>query len=141
MPAIHPPNLEYPLTIRLTDGNKNSKSLRRREKNCCQKRKKVCFFIHTFAGVNSMSFVALRSLKDLEKKHLNLQEQHEHLETELFEKNEEFTKLSTASKNLYKEYETLKNQYETETGAMARYVYISYVKKIDFTIINYHKLN
>lgn len=63
---------------------------------------------------------ALRSLKDLEKKHLNLQEQHEHLETELFEKNEEFTKLSTASKNLYKEYETLKNQYETETGAMAR---------------------
>lgn len=67
-------------------------------------------------------FVALRSLKDLEKKHLNLQEQHEHLETELFEKNEEYTKLSTASKNLYKEYETLKNQYETETGAMARYV-------------------
>lgn len=63
---------------------------------------------------------ALRSLNDLEKKHLNLQVKHEHLETELFEKNEEFTKLSTASKNLYKEYETLKNQYETETGAMAR---------------------
>ncbi|XP_060528197.1 shootin-1-like isoform X2 [Cylas formicarius] len=63
---------------------------------------------------------ALRSLNDLEKKNLNLQVKHEHLETELFEKNEEFTKLSTASKNLYKEYETLKNQYETETGAMAR---------------------
>lgn len=63
---------------------------------------------------------ALRNLKELEKKHLNLQVKHEHLETELFEKNEEFTKLSTASKNLYKEYETLKNQYETETGAMSR---------------------
>ncbi|CAG9865021.1 unnamed protein product [Phyllotreta striolata] len=62
---------------------------------------------------------ALRSLNDIEKKYLNLQIKHEHLETELFEKNEEFTKLSTASKNLYKEYETLKNQYETETRAMS----------------------
>ncbi|KAJ8964501.1 hypothetical protein NQ314_004789 [Rhamnusium bicolor] len=62
---------------------------------------------------------ALRSLNDVEKKYLNLQVKHEHLETELFEKNEEFTKLSTASKNLYKEYETLKNQYETETNAMS----------------------
>lgn len=69
---------------------------------------------------------------------MNLQEQHEHLETELFEKNEEFTKLSTASKNLYKEYETLKNQYETETGAMARYVLMS--KKLTyhyFTIMEF----
>jgi len=63
---------------------------------------------------------ALRSINDLEKKILHLQVKHEYLETELFEKNEEFTKLSTASKNLYKEYETLKNQYETETGAMSR---------------------
>ncbi|KAG5899939.1 hypothetical protein JTB14_002488 [Gonioctena quinquepunctata] len=62
---------------------------------------------------------ALRTLSDVEKKYLNLQIKHEHLETELFEKNEEFTKLSTASKNLYKEYETLKNQYETETRAMS----------------------
>lgn len=62
---------------------------------------------------------ALRTLNDIEKKYLNLQVKHEHLETELFEKNEEFTKLSTASKNLYKEYETLKNQYETETRAMS----------------------
>ncbi|XP_028129325.1 shootin-1 [Diabrotica virgifera virgifera] len=61
---------------------------------------------------------ALRNLTDIEKKYLNLQIKHDHLETELFEKNEEFTKLSTASKNLYKEYETLKNQYETETRAM-----------------------
>ncbi|XP_076250178.1 shootin-1-like [Rhynchophorus ferrugineus] len=63
---------------------------------------------------------ALRSLKELEKKHLNLQDKNEHLETELFVKNEEFAKLSTASKSLYKEYETLKNQYETETEAMTR---------------------
>lgn len=62
---------------------------------------------------------ALRSLNEVEKKYLNLQIKHEHLETELFEKNEEFTRLSTASKNLYKEYETLKNQYETETRAMS----------------------
>ncbi|XP_057667489.1 shootin-1 isoform X1 [Diorhabda carinulata] len=62
---------------------------------------------------------ALRSLADIEKKHLNLQIKHDYLETELFEKNEEYTKLSTASKNLYKEYETLKNQYETETRAMS----------------------
>ncbi|CAH1099291.1 unnamed protein product [Psylliodes chrysocephalus] len=62
---------------------------------------------------------ALRSLSDIEKKYLNLQIKHEHLETELFEKNEEYSKLSTASKNLYKEYETLKNQYETETRAMS----------------------
>ncbi|KAJ8952834.1 hypothetical protein NQ318_008155 [Aromia moschata] len=62
---------------------------------------------------------ALRALTDVEKKYLNLQVKHEYLETELFEKNEEFTKLSTASKNLYKEYETLKNQYETETRAMS----------------------
>lgn len=63
--------------------------------------------------------LALRSLNDVEKKYLNLQIKHEQLETELFEKNEEFTRLSTASKNLYKEYETLKNQYETETRAMS----------------------
>ncbi|KAJ8984857.1 hypothetical protein NQ317_013058 [Molorchus minor] len=62
---------------------------------------------------------AHRALNDVEKKYLNMQVKHEHLETELFEKNEEFTKLSTASKNLYKEYETLKNQYETETRAMS----------------------
>ncbi|KAL1490841.1 hypothetical protein ABEB36_013466 [Hypothenemus hampei] len=62
----------------------------------------------------------LRNLNDLERKHVNLQVKHEHLETELFEKNEEFTKLSIASKNLYKEYETLKNQYETETTALSR---------------------
>lgn len=64
-------------------------------------------------------FLALRSLNDVGKKYLNLQIKHEQLETELFEKNEEFTRLSTASKNLYKEYETLKNQYETETRAMS----------------------
>ncbi|ERL86644.1 hypothetical protein D910_04050 [Dendroctonus ponderosae] len=58
---------------------------------------------------------ALRSLQEVERRHLQLQERHEQLETELFEKNEEFTRLSTASKNLYKEYETLKHQYETET--------------------------
>ncbi|XP_066245816.1 uncharacterized protein PF3D7_1120000-like [Euwallacea similis] len=63
---------------------------------------------------------AWRALQDLERKHLNLIVKHEQLETELFEKNEEFTKLSTASKNLYKEYETLKHQYETETGALER---------------------
>ncbi|KAH1000187.1 hypothetical protein HUJ04_000109 [Dendroctonus ponderosae] len=63
---------------------------------------------------------ALRSLQEVERRHLQLQERHEQLETELFEKNEEFTRLSTASKNLYKEYETLKHQYETETGAMSR---------------------
>ncbi|CAH2011804.1 unnamed protein product [Acanthoscelides obtectus] len=63
--------------------------------------------------------LALRSLNELEKKYMNLQIKHEQLETELFEKNEEFTRLSTASKNLYKEYEILKNQYETETRAMS----------------------
>ncbi|VEN40865.1 unnamed protein product [Callosobruchus maculatus] len=63
--------------------------------------------------------IVLRSLNELEKKHLNLQIKHEQLETELFEKNEEFTRLSTASKNLYREYEILKNQYETETRAMS----------------------
>nr|CAI5868101.1 unnamed protein product [Callosobruchus analis] len=61
----------------------------------------------------------LRSLNELEKKYVNLQIKHEQLETELFEKNEEFTRLSTASKNLYREYEILKNQYETETRAMS----------------------
>nr|CAH7714827.1 unnamed protein product [Callosobruchus chinensis] len=61
----------------------------------------------------------LRNLNELEKKHMNLQIKHEQLETELFEKNEEFTRLSTASKNLYREYEILKNQYETETRAMS----------------------
>lgn len=73
-------------------------------------RKNVVIFLY---------ILALRALNDVEKKYLNLQIKHEQLETELFEKNEEFTKLSTASKNLYKEYEMLKNQYETETRAMS----------------------
>nr|XP_023024577.1 shootin-1 isoform X1 [Leptinotarsa decemlineata] len=62
---------------------------------------------------------ALRALNEVEKKYLNLQLKHDKLETDLFERNEEFTKLSTASKNLFMEYETLKNQYETESRAMS----------------------
>ncbi|CAH0555302.1 unnamed protein product [Brassicogethes aeneus] len=67
----------------------------------------------------------LRSYNDINKKYTDLQVKHECLETELFEKNEEHTKLTIASKNLYKEYETLKNLYETETGAMARALKVS----------------
>ncbi|KAK9880028.1 hypothetical protein WA026_008545 [Henosepilachna vigintioctopunctata] len=61
----------------------------------------------------------MRHNEDIQKKYTDLQEKHEQLETELFEKNEEFMKLTTASKNLYREYETLKNQYDIETGAMS----------------------
>lgn len=60
-----------------------------------------------------------RKNEELQKKNVDLQETQEQLETELFEKNEEYLKLSTASKNLYKEYETLRNQYDVETGAMS----------------------
>lgn len=54
----------------------------------------------------------------MEKKFEALQQKKDELETELFEKNENLAKLTTVSKNLYKEYDTLKNQYEVETGAM-----------------------
>lgn len=56
----------------------------------------------------------------MEKKYSTLQTKLEESETELFEKNETIAKLTTVSKDLYKEYETLKTQYETETQAMHR---------------------
>ncbi|XP_018332712.1 shootin-1 [Agrilus planipennis] len=62
----------------------------------------------------------IMNYNELERKYNNLQIKIDELETELFEKNESLTKLTTASKNLFKEYDTLKNQYETETGAMHR---------------------
>lgn len=62
----------------------------------------------------------LRGFNDLEKKYNNLQIKIEELETELFEKNENLAKLTTVSKNLFKEYDTLKTQYDTETQAMHR---------------------
>ena len=58
----------------------------------------------------------------MQRKHLDLQIKNEQLETELFEKNENYSRLSEASKSLYKEYETLKNKYETETTAMSKWV-------------------
>ncbi|KAJ3643735.1 hypothetical protein Zmor_026427 [Zophobas morio] len=61
-----------------------------------------------------------RQYNDMQRKHLDLQIKNEQLETELFEKNENYSKLSEASKSLYKEYETLKNKYETETTAMSK---------------------
>lgn len=65
--------------------------------------------------------IGSRAHKDVEKKYHTLQSKYEELETELFEKNESLTKLTTASKNLFKEYDTLKNQYDAETGAMHRF--------------------
>jgi myosin heavy subunit len=60
-----------------------------------------------------------RQYNDVQRKHLDLQVKNEQLETELFEKNENYSKLSEVSKSLYKEYEMLKNKYDTETTAMS----------------------
>ncbi|EFA09805.1 shootin-1 [Tribolium castaneum] len=60
-----------------------------------------------------------RQYNDLQRKNLDLQLKNEQLETELFEKNEQYSKLSEASKSVYKEYEKLKHRYETETTAMS----------------------
>lgn len=65
-------------------------------------------------------FTDLRYIQDIEKKYLLLQTKFDECETELFEKNETIAKLTTVSKELFKEYETLKAQYETETQAMHR---------------------
>lgn len=61
-----------------------------------------------------------RELEKIKIKHQNLQEKYEQLETELFEKNEKYSKLSEVSTNVYKEYELLKNKYDTETTAMSK---------------------
>ncbi|XP_022907757.2 shootin-1-like isoform X2 [Onthophagus taurus] len=60
----------------------------------------------------------IRNYLELEKQYNNVQNKNEELETELFEKNESLTKLTTVSKSLFQEYDMLKNKYETETGAM-----------------------
>ncbi|RZC14245.1 shootin-1 [Asbolus verrucosus] len=65
-------------------------------------------------------FLVARQYNDMHRKHLDLQVKNEQLETELFEKNEKYSKLTEVSKALYKEYEMLKNKYETETGAMTK---------------------
>lgn len=70
--------------------------------------------------VNFVLFKVIRNNNDLEKKYSNILGKVDDLETELFEKNETLTKLTTVSKNLFKEYDTLKNQYEAETSAMHR---------------------
>jgi predicted nuclease with TOPRIM domain len=69
-----------------------------------------------------MNVVVGRQYNDVQRKHLDLQVKNEQLETELFEKNENYSKLSEVSKSLYKEYEMLKNKYDTETTAMSSYV-------------------
>jgi hypothetical protein len=66
-----------------------------------------------------MNVVVGRQYNDVQRKHLDLQVKNEQLETELFEKNENYSKLSEVSKSLYKEYEMLKNKYDTETTAMS----------------------
>lgn len=65
-------------------------------------------------------FLVARQYNELQRKHLDLQVKNELLETELFEKNEQYSKLSEASKGVYTEYEMLKNRYETETTAMSK---------------------
>lgn len=63
---------------------------------------------------------ASRDYVDLEKKFKQLKLQNTVVEIELSDKNEQLLKLRTVSQNLYKEYDTLKNQYDLETGAMHR---------------------
>lgn len=63
---------------------------------------------------------ASRTLNELERKYLTLQAKIEELETELFEKDESLAKVTTASRQLFQEYESLKNRYESETGAMSK---------------------
>lgn len=77
---------------------------------------------HTSRKLNSntITFIATWNFNELEKRYSNLQTKVEELETELFEKNESLAKVTTASRQLFQEYETLKGQYETETGAMHR---------------------
>lgn len=61
---------------------------------------------------------ARRTIHDLERKNSHMCVKNEEMETELFERNESLAKLTTASKTLFKEYDSLKNQYEVETTAM-----------------------
>ena len=63
-------------------------------------------------------FADIRKYLELEKLCNDVQAKNEQLEIELFEKDENLTKLTSVSKNLFKEYDMLKNKYETETGAM-----------------------
>ncbi|GJQ87326.1 hypothetical protein Trydic_g17374 [Trypoxylus dichotomus] len=73
---------------------------------------------HRRKGLLNQNEKNIRSYIELEKRYNNLQVKNEELETELFEKNESLAKLTTVSKSLFKEYDMLKNKYETETGAM-----------------------
>lgn len=69
------------------------------------------------------SVAASRNYLELEKKYKRLELQNTVIQGELSDKNYQLHTLRTASQNMYKEYETLKNTYDLETGALHRQAY------------------
>lgn len=69
-------------------------------------------------GLISQQERAGRDHSELEKKFRHLTLQNTVISSELADKSEQLQRLRTVSQNLYKEYDTLKNQYDLETGVM-----------------------
>ncbi|CAH2985102.1 unnamed protein product [Chilo suppressalis] len=61
---------------------------------------------------------ARREYDDLQRRHNILQEERNHLEAEVRERERELTKLKNVSEKLFLEYQQLKNQHEVDAGVM-----------------------
>ncbi|XP_041985297.1 shootin-1-like [Aricia agestis] len=63
---------------------------------------------------------ARREHDDLQRRYKILTEERNHLDAELHDRERELLKLRTASEDLYREYERLKNQQEIDAGVMQK---------------------